>query len=50
MEPEKCEVWEWVTFEDVKAWSNGNERKLFSPWLNVFSQRPGFHPVESLRQ
>jgi 8-oxo-dGTP diphosphatase len=66
MEPDKCEGWEWVEWNQVAAWAdelapnggeghqiNGIENRvmtLFLPLLNLFRQRPGFDPVASLRR
>jgi hypothetical protein len=57
LEPEKCEAWEWVTWDDVRSFfeaeaqAAGNEdyegRRLFSPIANLFKQRPGFSPVQN---
>lgn len=45
MEPEKCEGWEWVSWEDVKGYSDDERvRKLFQPIRDLIKQRPGFEP------
>lgn len=45
MEPEKCAGWEWVSWEDVKRYSEDHHsRKLFQPILDLLKQRPGFDP------
>ena len=65
MEADKCEGWEWVGWEQIKAWANAmtsggdvggptgeSENKgvaLFLPLLNLFQQRRGFDPVASFR-
>lgn len=52
LEPEKCEGWDWVTWEDIVMWAtreiengDGGERKLFLPLLNLVRQRPGVTPT-----
>lgn len=40
MEPEKCEVWKWIAWEEVRAWaldSQNVEQRLFAPLLNLIS-------------
>ncbi|KAF7122589.1 hypothetical protein CNMCM5793_000614 [Aspergillus hiratsukae] len=55
LEPEKCDEWRWISWEDVRSWfdkqvqSEGMETshdqpRLFIPLLNLFRQRPTFHP------
>ncbi|KAL3476030.1 NUDIX hydrolase domain-like protein [Aspergillus californicus] len=51
-EPEKCEEWQWVTWDDIIAdWARlidqegdqkPQERRLFMPLLSLFEQREGF--------
>ncbi|RJE22345.1 Nudix domain protein [Aspergillus sclerotialis] len=60
MEPEKCSAWEWVSWEDIKKYYEAQVaanrdgkmaefevKRLFSPFLDLFEQRPRFHPVAS---
>lgn len=52
LEVEKCEGWEWVSWEDLKkGWGEGDgeedraERKqLFTPLVNLIRQRPDAVP------
>ena len=56
MEPDKCEIWEWVKWPDIRSWaepqmhasemsSRIEERKLFLPLLSLLQQRPGMDPT-----
>lgn len=49
MEPDKCEGWEWVSWEDAKRYSHSQThpeaRRLFLPILDLIKQRVGFDPV-----
>jgi len=56
LEPDKCEAWEWVSWEDMKKWVKIDgeahegevlEKKLFLPCLNIVRQRPGVIPTLS---
>ncbi|GBE84670.1 NUDIX hydrolase domain-like protein [Sparassis latifolia] len=50
MEPDKCEEWEWASWEDVRSWEasgQDDERKLFQPIHNLFVQRPLFRPAHN---
>jgi len=53
LELEKCETWEWISWEDLRRWvdielSAGEnevvERRIFLPLLNLARQRPGVIP------
>jgi 8-oxo-dGTP diphosphatase len=39
MEPEKCEAWKWVSWDELRAYE---EEQLFLPLLDLFGQRPHF--------
>ncbi|KAI4518703.1 hypothetical protein K523DRAFT_248594 [Schizophyllum commune Tattone D] len=53
LEPEKCEGWEWMTWDLLKDWINRSEnpacsaesRAFFLPLRNLVAQRPNFTPI-----
>lgn len=49
LEPDKCEGWEWVSWDQLREWVRIDgevlERKLFLPLLNLMRQRPGVVPT-----
>jgi 8-oxo-dGTP diphosphatase len=54
LEPDKCEGWEWASWEDLMMWvkdafeaRDGEvlDKKLFIPLLNLVKQRPGLVPT-----
>ncbi|KAL1737777.1 NUDIX hydrolase domain-like protein [Schizophyllum fasciatum] len=54
LEPEKCDGWEWVTWDQLKGWIAQSEiasgtdldtRTFFLPLRNLVAQRPEFTPV-----
>lgn len=54
LEPDKCEGWEWVSWEDMKSWVKIQtearedevlERIIFPPLMNLVQQRPGVVPT-----
>lgn len=46
MEPDKCEGWEWISWEQLQDWTvrqrRGEEgtRRLFPPMISLLEQRP----------
>lgn len=58
MEPEKCDEWRWISWEDVRLWfdeqvqtegmeTSHDQPRLFIPLFNLFRQRPTFDPRKS---
>ncbi|RHZ43459.1 nucleotide triphosphate diphosphatase NUDT15 [Aspergillus thermomutatus] len=58
LEPEKCDEWRWISWEDVRLWfdkqvqtegmeTSDDQPRLFIPLLNLFRQRPAFDPRKS---
>ncbi|GFG26032.1 nudix hydrolase 1 [Aspergillus udagawae] len=58
LEPEKCDEWRWISWEDVRSWfdkqvqaegmeTSDDQPRLFIPLLNLFRQRPTFDPTKS---
>ena len=54
LEPHKCLGWEWSCWEDLLQWRKKHnksrddelvEKRLFTPLLNLASQRPGVLPT-----
>ncbi|KAJ9214462.1 hypothetical protein DTO166G4_3866 [Paecilomyces variotii] len=56
LEPEKCEGWEWASWDDVCSMyeaeaqaadsQNYEGKRLFLPLTSIFQQRPGFNPIQ----
>ncbi|GIJ99709.1 hypothetical protein Aspvir_003711 [Aspergillus viridinutans] len=58
LEPEKCDEWRWISWEDVRSWfekqvqtegmeTSDGQPRLFIPLFNLFRQRPTFDPTKS---
>ncbi|KPI36918.1 Nudix hydrolase 1 [Cyphellophora attinorum] len=47
-EPEKCEGWEWIGWETMREWADGEgdegRRVLFQPLVDLLEQRPEVVP------
>ncbi|KAK8197976.1 7,8-dihydro-8-oxoguanine triphosphatase NUDT15 [Phyllosticta capitalensis] len=48
MEPEKCDAWKWIKYEELKSWADDPQRKLFLPMLDLFATRPDISPAQNL--
>ncbi|GAA5878401.1 hypothetical protein JCM16303_002760 [Sporobolomyces ruberrimus] len=48
-EPEKCESWEWTSWQDLVRMANDTEEceKLFLPLRNLIKQRPEIDPTRA---
>ncbi|KFG84198.1 putative NUDIX domain [Metarhizium anisopliae] len=56
LEPDKCESWEWITWNDLLGWIQTSQNKsaenddlkhkIFIPLLNIAKQRPGVRPTD----
>lgn len=44
MEPEKCEGWEWVAFDDLREMSRDNPAVLFDPLLHFLQRYDSLPP------
>ncbi|GAA5830414.1 hypothetical protein JCM11251_001337 [Rhodosporidiobolus azoricus] len=44
LEPEKCERWEWTSWEKLKDLAQDPNNTLFLPLRNLFLQRPELDP------
>lgn len=61
-EPEKCGGWEWVDWESLVQWVEGEEegeeenkgvemrKKVFTPLISLIRQRPGLVPSTALSE
>ncbi|KXT15639.1 hypothetical protein AC579_5844 [Pseudocercospora musae] len=55
MEPDKCEGWDWASWQDLVKWvdqegvvgDDGARRTLFTPLISLIRQRPGALPSAS---
>jgi len=61
LEPNKCEGWEWFSWEKMIRWyeenrstveateaDEGGQHNLFVPMIDLIQQRPGLRPVVNL--
>ncbi|GAA5848663.1 hypothetical protein JCM8547_004588 [Rhodosporidiobolus lusitaniae] len=49
LEPEKCERWEWTSWEKLKALAADPDNTLFLPLRDLFLQRPDLDPRMAFR-
>lgn len=52
LEPTKCDGWEWVKWEEMRAWAEAEAagkpiegRNVFLPMMNLVLQRPASDPI-----
>jgi 8-oxo-dGTP diphosphatase len=40
LEPDKCESWKWMSFDDVRSLEESSDQRLFEPIRSLINQRP----------